>query len=83
MSLILSGPKRIYVLLLFWQRLAEPCAACPRWLAGKGNERIECGPCCRILLMARFHRIFLRHLVGLSLFIVDPQPFLPEDPKPN
>jgi hypothetical protein len=82
MSLILSGPKRIYVLLLFWQRLADPCATCPRSLARAGHalgvqsiqgDRNPCAVFCRVVMAWRALRIVRRRLIGLSL-LVRPSP---------
>ena len=82
MSLILSGPKRIYVLLLFWQRLAEPCAVCPLSLARMGQvlgaedsreDGNGCSPFCRIVMAWRISRIFWRRLIGLSLLVLEPE----------
>ncbi len=83
MSLILSGPKRIYVLLLFWQRLTDPCATCPRCLervgealgtGGPRQNRNGCEPLCRVLMACRVSRVLRRRLIGLSLLVLDPQP---------
>lgn len=74
MSVILSGPKRLYVLLLFWQQLADPCAACPWAPQGRGAEQNGCGPLCRIVMAVRFHRIFWNRLIGLSLLIFELPP---------
>jgi hypothetical protein len=82
MSLILSGPKRIYVLLLFWQRLADPCADCPLSLERIGKamgvedlreDRNGCDPLCRVVMSWRVARILRRRFIGLSLLVLDPQ----------
>lgn len=82
MSLILSGPKRIYVLLLFWERLVDPCATCPRsfarldramgvegGIAGAGR----CASPCQIVVAYRLARVFWRRLIGLTLLVLDPR----------
>lgn len=82
MSLILSGPKRIYVLLLFWERLADPCATCPRSLAraghalgteDSGTNGNRCAPFCRVVMACRVSRILWRCLIGLSFLVLDPR----------
>ena len=82
MSLILSGPKRIYVLLLFWERLTDPCATCPRSLSRigqalgveeAGEDRKGCGPFCRVIVACRLSRILWRRFVGLSLLVLEPE----------
>ena len=77
MSVILSGPRRVYVVLLFWQKLADPCTACARVLSGVeralGAEPSTTGiPRCQSFCL-RLHRVLWRHLVGLSLLVLDPQ----------
>jgi hypothetical protein len=83
MSVILTGPRRIYVVLLFWQRLTEPCFGCPRARfridhpAGAGQSATGVGPCgsvCRLVLSIRAQRIFWKRLIGLSLLVLDPNP---------
>ncbi len=82
MSLVLSGPKRIYVLLLFWERLVDPCVTCRRSLerAGlalgaesSGEHRRRCMPFCRIIMACRLSRVFWRRLIGLSVLVLDPR----------
>jgi hypothetical protein len=82
MSFILSRPKRIYVLLLFWERLADPCLGCVRALSriprAMGNEEWQkggarCESICRLVLTVRLQRILWRRLVGVSLLVLDPQ----------
>jgi hypothetical protein len=83
MSLILSGPKRIYVVLLFWERLADPCATCPLSLVRVGQawgvdqpprDHHGCKPLCRVIMGWRIARILWRRLIGVSLLVLDPQP---------
>jgi hypothetical protein len=81
MSFILSGPKRIFVMLLFWERLAGQCATCPFSLTrtspalgahDAGTDRAGRRPFCRVVLACRISRIFWRRLVGLSFLVLDP-----------
>jgi hypothetical protein len=83
MSLILSGPKRIYVLLLFWHRLADPCATCPRSLVragqalGADDPKADGSGCirfCRVVMACRIFRVFWRRLIGLSLLVFELPP---------
>lgn len=82
MSLILSGPKRTFVMLLFWERLIGPCATCPFSPArisqalgadDAGTDRTGRRPACRVVLQCRISRIFWRRLVGLSFLVLDPR----------
>jgi len=81
MSFILSGPRRTFVMLLFWERLAGPCAACPfslTWTSralgadNAGTNRTGRRPSCRVVLACRVSRIFWRRLVGLSFHVLEP-----------
>ncbi len=83
MSLMLSGPRRVYVLLLVWQRLGEPRATSFRTLSraerAMGAEPPErsdapCGVPCRLVLTMRVQRAIGRRLVGLSLLVLDAAP---------
>jgi hypothetical protein len=80
MSLVLAGPGRIYVLLLFWQRLADACLGCPAGLSramsvGTPDERdVGCGPPCRSLLTVRVGRVLRRRFIGLTLFVLESEP---------
>lgn len=83
MSFIVSGPRRVYVLMLFCQRLRNPCAGCPRALSraartiGADPPDGAVPPCadpCHLVLTIRLHRILWRRLVGLSLLVLDAQP---------
>jgi len=80
-SVVVSGPRRVYVLLLFWQRLTERCATCPRSLSrmgdviGVGEARGAVPPCdvlCRLVMRVGLRRVFWRRLIGLTLLILDP-----------
>ena len=82
MSLILSGPRRIYIMLLFWERLADPCLGCPHALLRiqramgaeePPNGAARCESICRLVLTVRLQRIPWRRLVGLSLLVLDHQ----------
>jgi len=82
MSLILSGPKRIYVLLLFWERNADPCAGCPCSLSRvsqtlgaeeSGEDANGCVPLCHVLMACRIFRTLWGRLIGFSLLVLKPQ----------
>ena len=81
MSLILLGPKRVYIVLLFWQRMTDPrCALCrslaqiDRALGGEGpgygGEECESGG--RLVIAVRWYRILWERLIGLSLLVFQP-----------
>lgn len=76
MSFIVSGPRRVYVVMLFCQRLRNTCAGCPRALS-RAARTIGAGPPCadpyHLVLTIRLHRIVWRRLVGLSLLVLDAQ----------
>jgi hypothetical protein len=81
MSFILSGPKRTFVMLLFWERLAGSCATCPFSLTrtsqvlgadDTGTDRTGRRPSCRVVLACRVSRVFRRRLVGLSFHVLEP-----------
>jgi hypothetical protein len=81
MSLILLGPKRVYVVLLCCQKLADPCCALRRSLAeidrafgaaqpAYGGDGHASGG--RLVTTVRYYRIFWERLIGLSLLVIDP-----------
>lgn len=78
MSLVLSGPRRIYVLMLFCQPVPDACSACPRLLS-----RVEAleptprplrepggQPPCRSVATFRFQRLFGKRVIGMSFFVL-------------
>lgn len=80
MSVVVSGPRRVYVLLLFWQRLTERCATCPRSLSrigdaiGVSEAQGAVPPCdalCRPVMRVGLRRVFWRRLIGLTFLILD------------
>jgi len=82
-SVVVSGPRRVYVLLLFWQRLVDACATCPRALSSAGRAlgagdsshvTPDCGPLCRLVLAVRLQRVLWRRLIGVRLLVLDSGP---------
>jgi hypothetical protein len=82
MSLILLGPKRVYVVLLFWERVEDPYGALRRSLSridqalgaeGSGYHEDGCTSACRLVLAVRWHRVLWERLIGLSLLVFDSQ----------
>jgi hypothetical protein len=82
MSVVVSGPRRLYVVLLFWQRLTEPCSACPRSVSraasalGAREAPATAGPCnpvCRVVVRLGLQRVLWRRLIGFSVFVLDPR----------
>lgn len=80
MSIVLSTTRRIWLILLFWERVPASCADCPRArqtpvVAGGPSLAAgpACPPGCRIVRSLRLHRIVRRRLVGLSLLVLDPR----------
>ena len=81
MTLILLGSKRVYVALLFWQRVTDPHCALSHSLAqidqalgGEGpgycGEGSELG--CRLVMAVRLYRMIWERLIGLSLLVFEP-----------
>jgi len=82
MSIILIGPKRVYVVLLFCQMV--PDSRCTlyrcltqidRALGGEGpgycGEEYAWG--CRLVIVVRWYRILWERLIGLSLLVFELQ----------
>lgn len=83
MSVIVSGPRRVYVLLFLCRRVADACASCHRAvsaaehaLGADGQRRggRDCGSLCRLVMAVRLHRVLWRRVAGVSLLVLDPQP---------
>lgn len=83
MSLIVSGPRRVYVIMLLWERVAGACAARPHALsrvagtigaepAITGARRSE--SVCHLILSVRLCRVLWTRLIGLRVLVLDPQP---------
>jgi hypothetical protein len=81
MILILLGSKRVYMALLFWQRLTDSRCALSHSLAqidralggeepGYGGEECKCGG--RLVMAVRLHRMLWARLIGLSLLVFEP-----------
>ncbi len=79
MSILVSGPRRLYAFLIFWERLTEPCETCPASIvrAGHGlgspSPGPACHPACRLVLRAGLQRLVGRRLIGFKLLVLDPQ----------
>lgn len=76
MSLVLSGPRRVYVLLLFHERLRSGFAPVPRPVpqardAARATEltTAEHGEP-QLVVSTRVHRRWGRSLFGLSFFVL-------------
>jgi hypothetical protein len=81
MSVIVSGPRRLYIVLLFWQRLTEPCWECPRSLSRAvsalgttepSTTAPPCNPVCRLVMRLGLQRVLCRRLIGFSVLVLDP-----------
>ncbi|HEY7648203.1 MAG TPA: hypothetical protein VID04_04295 [Methylomirabilota bacterium] len=76
MSVVLAGPRRTYLLMLFWRALTDGAAG-RRVLSEIGARLPASGPdaggrrTARAILCLRFHRIVWKRLIGLSLLILD------------
>ena len=81
MSFILLGPKRVYVVFLCCQKLADPCCALRRSFAeidrafgteppAYGRDGDASGG--RLMTAVRCYRIFWERLIGLNLLVIDP-----------
>ena len=81
MSFIFLGPKRVYVVLLCCQKLADPCCVLRRSFAEIdrvfGTEQPAYGGTGdtsggRLVTAVRYYRILWERLIGLSLLVIDP-----------
>lgn len=81
MSVVVSGARRLYVVLFFWQRLAEPCSGCLRSLSravsalGATETAATAPPClpvCRLVVRLGLQRVLRRRLIGFSVLVLDP-----------
>jgi len=81
MTFILLGSKRVYMVLLFWQRVTNPRCALSRSLTqmdralgseGPGYCGEECKYGCRLVMAVRLHRMIWARLIGLSLLVFEP-----------
>ncbi len=80
MSLVLCGPRRVYVLLVLWERLADGCGACPRALSSgtrvlggqpAATAGSGCGPLCRLVMAVRLQRVLWKRLIGVNVLVLD------------
>jgi hypothetical protein len=75
-SVVLAGPRRTYLLMLFWRARTDGAAA--RRALAEIEARLPANPPDaggrhggRAILSLRFHRIVWKRLIGLSLLILD------------
>jgi len=77
---MLCGPRRVYVLLVLWERLVDGCGACPGALSsgarilgapGDGRGVPGCGPLCRLVMAVRLQRVFWKRLIGVNVLVLD------------
>ena len=80
MSVMLCGPRRVYVLLVLWERLVDGCGTCPRALSsgtrvlgadGTGRAEPGCGPLCRLVMAVRVQRVLWKRLIGVNVLVLD------------
>ena len=78
MSVVLSGPRRVYVLLLFCQRvgweavgarLLSPVERAPDVPSGRGATPVSA--LCRPVMALRLRRVLWSRLVGFSVLVFD------------
>jgi hypothetical protein len=83
MALLLLGPKRLYVMGLFWERVDDPHGALQRvlsvldrtWGAERSGSDVDSPTsACRLVRAVRWHRVLWARLIGLSLLIFEAQP---------
>jgi len=81
MSVLASGPRRVFVMLVLWERVADVCLGCPRALArleqavgaASPAPRARWGaPGWRQTVWIRLQRVLCGRLVGLHLFVLEP-----------
>ena len=79
MSILVSGPRRLYAFLIFWERLTDPCVTCPASIAragrglGDADPAQACNPVCRLVLRVGVQRLVGRRLIGFKILVLDPQ----------
>jgi hypothetical protein len=80
MTLMLVGPQRVYVVVLFWHRVTDPSWAWQRSLARLDralSDRLPqededaCGAACHLVLAVQWCRIVWKRLIGLSVLVFD------------
>jgi len=80
MSVLVSGRRRVFVMLVMWERLTDVCG-CPRALArleqavGASPESPRAlwgAPGWRQTAWIRLHRVLCGRLIGLHLFVLEP-----------
>ena len=82
MSLIVSGPRRVYVIMLLWERVAGACAgrlhalsrgagaigAEPAVTGARRNESVR-----HLVLSVRLCRVLWKRLIRFRVLVLDPQ----------
>jgi hypothetical protein len=82
MSVLVSGPRRVFVLLLLWERLADVGVAGCRRVLTRLEQAIGAsphapqsgwaGPGWHQTIWIRLQRVLWGRLVGLHLFVLEP-----------
>jgi hypothetical protein len=81
MSVLVSGPRRVFVMLVLWERLTDVCLGCPRALA-RLEQAVGASPPLpharwgapgwRETVWIRLQRVLCGRLVGLQLLVLEP-----------
>jgi len=79
MSIVLLGPRRVYMMLLVWQRLVDRHDSRPVALARTESALAatipsphqHAEPMSRFVLSARLHRVIRRRLIGLTVLVLE------------
>jgi hypothetical protein len=81
MSVLVSGPRRVFVMLVLWERLTDARLGCPRALA-RLEQAIDASPSrpragrgadgWRQTVWIRLQRVLFGRLTGLPLFVLEP-----------
>jgi hypothetical protein len=80
MSVLVSGPRRVFVMLVLWERLTDACLGCPRALARLEQAVGACpdsrargsAPGWRQTVWIRLQRVLCGRLIGLQLLVLEP-----------
>ena len=81
MSVLVSGPRRVFVMLVLWERLADVCLGCPRALSRLEQAVGATAPApparwgaagWRQTVWIRLQRVLCGRLIGLHLFVLEP-----------
>lgn len=82
MSVLVSGPRRVFVMLVLWERLTDACPGCPRALT-RLEQAVGAAPAApvarwgapgwRQTVWIRLQRVLCGRLVGFHLFVLEPE----------